>query len=741
MHDAVLKSLREIWNDLKKSNDPNFILFIKTFYQINPVETLIILKERIDAEIIVDFDIEQIDFDKQKNHQHVKNDIIQILCGYANLTDLPASLDLLFGYLNKRPDLFMEFYHGISGKLGITKDSAKYGYYTQIQLVEKLIERACMWNDYVICTLLMHIAKDLLQLVHRPSEGGRNNTIVMFTIPIVFLEGAKEYRRLIWTALTALSEKPMYQNKVKSILKDYGHEMLDEIDIEIVKFDVNYIEQLISVSFSSDNLHDCVTVNDLLKVFKRFEVGDGINFSRFINNRKYYIYALLKGERCLEEFDHMKEEKLKREAIARHVETADIFAVREIFEICACVEPNKNREEYVLRNGLSIVFTELGNNNSLFLEAVDCYLALGTPLELHPHLIIEKLFEILSEIGVYSLLTKYDYAMKNTWVYYFFYCLPESMVTQQHVSRLYEFFAEKENGINQSPYRNLDFLDKYKKTDPDVFIESCRIILRKMEYSPFMVSIYFGLLLNSNANPPDDVISKFNGQYTLLTEVYMAILSSDHHADYDGSFLLAFYSKHTAILDVYIKYMISDERRCYDYDECRLMVLWNTDNYLDVFDNAAKIIHDNVDELYWFSTSTHIKALLSQKSNGEDITSRQDEWLMHHISAHFNDERKMYILFTAISAFPTERRKTCILSFTKENPSFDAFKKIPLEESGWGGMGSMIPYMEARITFLESLLPHFTGLEYLQHKQKINEDIECWKQRIEREQIDEMLQG
>jgi hypothetical protein len=564
---------------------------------------------------------------------------------------------------------------------------------------------------------------------------------VFYTIPICFSDGATEYRRLIWTALMALSKKPMYQNKVKSIVEDYGHVMRDEIDIEIVKFDVEYIEQLISASFSPGNLHDCVTVNDLLKTFKRFEVGDGIDFSKFLNNRKYYIYALLKGERCFEEFDYKKEEKIKREAIAIHLETADIFAVREIFEVCACVEPNKNREEYVLRNGLSIVFTELGNNYCLFLEAVDCYLALGTPLELHPHLIMEKLFDILSEVEIYTLLMKYEYSTKNTWVFYFFYCMPERNITQKHVGRLYEFFASKEDSIRQSPYRMLDFLDKYKKADEDVFVECCRIILRKMEYSPFMVSIYFGLLFNSHANPPEDVISKFNGQYTLLAEVYMAALRSDHHTDYDGSFLYAIYSKHPDILEVYIKHMLNDERRRYDYDEHQLIVLWNTDNYLDLFDKAVEIIHDSVDELYWFSTATHIKALLSQKSNGEDVTSRQDEWLLRYISTHFNDERKMYILFTAISAFPTDRRKPCILHFTKVNPSFDAFEKIPLEESGWGGMGSMIPYMEARIVFLESLLPHFIGLHYLKHKQKVIEDIECWKHRIESEQIDEMLRG
>ena len=107
-------------------------------------------------------------------------------------------------------------------------------------------------------------------------------------------------------------------------------------------------------------------------------------------------------------------------------------------------------------------------------------------------------------------------------------------------------------------------------------------------------------------------------------------------------------------------------------------------------------------------------------------------------STHYDDERKMYLLFTAISAFPPERRKPCILHFIKVNPSFDAFEKIPLEGSSWAGG---LPYMGAQITFLRSLLSHFVGLDYLYHKQRVNEDIKFWERQIEDVQIEEMLRG
>jgi hypothetical protein len=75
------------------------------------------------------------------------------------------------------------------------------------------------------------------------------------------------------------------------------------------------------------------------------------------------------------------------------------------------------------------------------------------------------------------------------------------------------------------------------------------------------------------------------------------------------------------------------------------------------------------------------------------------------------------------------------------NPSIRAFNQISLEEQICGGQGSMILYMEDRIKFLDSLLPHYSGVRFLEHKQRIANDIDRWKRRIVSQQISEMLRG
>ena len=73
------------------------------------------------------------------------------------------------------------------------------------------------------------------------------------------------------------------------------------------------------------------------------------------------------------------------------------------------------------------------------------------------------------------------------------------------------------------------------------------------------------------------------------------------------------------------------------------------------------------------------------------------------------------------------------------NNDYALFEILPLEASSWGGSGSMIPYMQERITYLESLKPLLTGVERLQHKQKVEHDIKVWKSRIKSEEVRELL--
>ncbi|MFQ9704831.1 MAG: hypothetical protein ACLR0U_28415 [Enterocloster clostridioformis] len=115
----VEKEIKLLWDKLSTEKSPIFFEFVKVFFRINPTETLLLLQNEIESEERVICEWSDIDTEKRKNYQHVENDIIKILGGFADMTDLPTACDLFFQYYLKRPDLFMEFYHAVNIYFGI----------------------------------------------------------------------------------------------------------------------------------------------------------------------------------------------------------------------------------------------------------------------------------------------------------------------------------------------------------------------------------------------------------------------------------------------------------------------------------------------------------------------------------------------------------------------------------------------------------------------------------------------
>ena len=79
--------------------------------------------------------------------------------------------------------------------------------------------------------------------------------------------------------------------------------------------------------------------------------------------------------------------------------------------------------------------------------------------------------------------------------------------------------------------------------------------------------------------------------------------------------------------------------------------------------------------------------------------------------------------------------------FLSVNADPDVFEQLPLEPSHWGGIGSMIPYMQERIEYLRSLLPLVSGIKYLKQKQRIERKIADWQESIRSEEVEELLES
>ena len=139
--------------------------------------------------------------------------------------------------------------------------------------------------------------------------------------------------------------------------------------------------------------------------------------------------------------------------------------------------------------------------------------------------------------------------------------------------------------------------------------------------------------------------------------------------------------------------------------------------------------------------SSIVGQLLLHKTGETSVSEKQEKWIQDTIEKHSLDQQRMYGLFSAIDEHSADRRRNALEKLLKLNSDYALFETLPLEASSWGGCGSMIPYLQERITYLTSLMPLLSSVKYLKHKQKVEQDIEIWKNRINNEEIQELLES
>jgi hypothetical protein len=741
MYQQLEKEIGIVWDDFKRSNNPLFFDFVKAFYIIRPTETLLMLKEKIDAFPQEIYDINTIDFERESRNNSVNDDILTIIGGFQDRKDLSEALDLLFAYYIKQPQRFMDCYHTINRFFGVDKDSLKYDYWTQIQLVSKFIEHADHWQNENITILFLRVVVDFLKLMFSPTEAGRHNTITWYKIPVQISDGSKKYRGMMWNSLIELFHNGKYQSDIETIIKEYGQHFVDEVDQELVKFDFQYILRFFNELFSPSRLSHCIIAKMVSDRVRRDGINAMTQLVTYLTNPDYLLYCILKGERHLEEFDWEKEKKLKETDIRNLIDECNQERVEKIIQVCVDYEKYDSNNTWDIQDGLQYTFSCLSSKKELYLYAVDAYLANNTPINLYPDPIIIKLFEIVGDKATYEIINKVEYNQKNSWQFSFYKNLPLNAISEQYVQSFYDYLSWDEGSITSSPHRNIDFLENYKCYDPEIFIKASRIIAKKYDYSPFMFSIYFGLMFHPHHIKPELLVERYKNDCNLLKEIYFKLISYNKSIDYDGTFLITFAKFYSSFINEYIEFIVLKDGNSWAHgEEERLSAIWDCENYIDLADQIVEK-YCNYSEFSSWQISSYIENILKCRDKSGVRTKPQDYWISHFIDCNYGNTRLMELLFSSISEILSNRRKTHILHLIQLNADPELFASLEIEPRSWGGMGSMIPYMEERIVFLESFLPEFRGLKYLRHKQKIEKDIEMWQQRIEREQIDEVLEG
>ena len=450
---------------------------------------------------------------------------------------------------------------------------------------------------------------------------------------------------------------------------------------------------------------------------------------------------LLKGPDYTKEVGHEECKLLKRKIINQYVSNCDLETFMKLINVCNDISEFDDRISWEVREGLGIAFDSLSFQKDCCVGAIKYYIEKDTPSNLHPYHLIGILFSLLCDREVYQIISSKEYSQKNAWLYAYYHELPKALITSKHLQGLYNFLKDtSDRDITSSSMRDVDFLEKYNVIDEQALIKGSKIILAKMEYSPFIVYIYFDLLFNSYHNTPQEVLQKFNCNFELLEEIYCAMLMEDNHSDYNGQFLKEIYLVRPSILDKYIGYLVNKNEGSFSDHQERHRCFFYLDDFIEIYNKIFGQLLENC-RFPKMSVPYFLESLLLPNQNEQNLLEREDEWIRQCIQRYFNDETKMYCIFSAISKLKIERKKEYVLLFLENNPLFEEFERIPLTPTSCSWSGSAVPMYSAWIEFLESLLPSFIGIKWIKHKKYIETQIGYLKKQIESEQINEILRG
>lgn len=739
--------IKQLWDKLE--NDPKtFPAFFKAFHMVRPTETLILLQKKIEQETVHPFDVRELLPKDKKQNTTISDEIIQILGNFKDSEDLPSAVELLLMYYKKRPDLFREFYSVFCERFQVDIYSKRLGYRTQLIVVDYLctaVEQSP--NDINMIGLFVQVAGNFLQLDFSTVASGRHHSITISNFALEADQPVLEYRNKLLAHLLSIYQSGTMNTEIAHIINDYGvaHHGT-KVSSDIIRAEFEAILRFFTL-FQPDDLYACVLANHIKQLSASINYPSIEPLFPFLNSKKYKVFAVL-SRNLSEPFSVKYEERIQRHKarVAQLVKDYKEKDIDYLIEICSESFNCSKEREYNLTAGIWSVFDSIKNRKELYLYLTSAYIKANTPYNIPADAIIQRLFEIVPVDDVKEIITKYQYSQRNVWLWHFFALLPEQQITHHWVEELLKYFDTPDSELKSSPYRNIGLISKYEKVEPQILFKALRLICKHYAESSFVFSLYaFDILNYDTQDKATKFVNEFShsGNLPLLEEVYLKGAVPSKGNDCNGSLLFAILAIDPNFLYRVLDSMTDDTATfkhydCHDTD--RLLVIWNTEQSADLADSIFDYLHDKGKQNGCWLYQSELSFIVGNRDNSEKLAEKQDEWIAHTIERYGNDGERMSELFSAIENWSHSRRKKAVDKFLSLNADPDDFAKLPLEADSWGGWGSMIPYMQARIDYLESLLPSVSQLKYLKQKQHIEHKIAIWKDRIRSEEIREMLE-
>ena len=388
----------------------------------------------------------------------------------------------------------------------------------------------------------------------------------------------------------------------------------------------------------------------------------------------------------------------------------------------------RQEDDYYINSGMDLIAQQFDDEKLCVF--VKNYIMYGDQLSVYPIVILERLHNIFDASVLLTKLKESSFPSKNEWLYLFFETLPEEQITVNMVNEFLDYLKDDSDRlIKSSSYRNLKFLENFRKIEPNIYPLACNIIFEKRAYSEFMVNIYLSTLFIEYT--AEDLKTLFDSNPLLLQNIYFYCLKSQSGFKPKLSYLKVFLGLDDSCLEKFSDYFWDEalhnltSDHSYDF-------LWKSEHYVKYVDYLLEHA-PRTKYLYWAERFSHVFAV---ENRNRVVDEHQCLWIKHIIAENAHSD-SIIDIFEFIRELNEDLRRFAVKIFLENNNDPEVFKKIHLFASVQSATNSFIPVYQEEITFLESLFQYMNGIEFLEHREYLQRCIENRKEKIETDRLRE----
>lgn len=730
--ERLRKDIDQNWASIQ-SDEPKILKFLDVFWFLKQTQTLFYFKERIDSMNARSVPVETIRFAADTNS--VKDPYLNIL-GYfdqAETDGFEIAVDLILLYIEKCPDLTPQALRLFVENFSFEPNSHYSSYRIQQILIEKLIKKSteskyCGFFDHLLLASSKHFLRMRFKKHWSENRGAR---LAWCEFDLLPNKTVLEIRKALWDSIVGLYAIPSFHGTILELISNYSQNR--EVVKEIAEQESKWLLQFMLDALNPDSYLHCVIVQDYLKFLEL----NGITFKKSLktkfSNDTYKVSLVLHNQRRNLKMNLSTSEALRKNILNSHFAKFSFEDYKLLLRQCQEIAnvSIRNHDWFSIRYSLKLVLKNLSESNPmLFRQVIEWILQNGNDLGIVESNIVYCLLSCYkNDRAAYNLLKKYNYQSKDTCLLNFI-----AFIGHRKVSKFYlvEFFRLIEtSNLTELPLQ-FDFLEPYEVVDKKVIPQAVRAIYTRIRSEN---SIFNGIdLFDSQSQTAQRLSVLFRDDVALIEAIYLN-QSDPHSADYNSESFIKILGLDSDFIYKYIDWMYEHhEHLSHYYDHRNFNFLWLIDNFQQIMLRVIEHIFSKQESEFWFDDYLSVFFVRHADEIDPLAESRKIEVLIQYIEIHYADRSRMRFLFQLVVEYLADRMLELLSVFCAKNQRFEDFENLPLEPRFMSGTGSFVPAYEARIRFLESLLPSLSNnLNLLRHKIYIEEQIESWKLRINEE--------